>query len=246
MSWETNADSMVMRSLIEFDAASIPAGAIVEAAYLTLYATEGSFNPGHFGDNAASVCRITSAWDAETVNWENQPSADPSAEVQFSELASPLTNLEQLDITALVQDMLTDGDTTLGLSLLLQSEEIYKSINFASSDHENETLRPTLVVRFENPVSTGIEENALSAGLNLYPNPASTHATVQFMLNQPSTVGMEIYDLQGKLVKVVEAALFPAGNVQLSLSLSELPAGHFIAALRNSDTVLKTIHFQRI
>jgi signal peptidase len=67
MTVASRATAKNMRSVVSFDVSSIPAGATIDAATLTLCLKEVS--PGRTYD----LHRATSSWDEATVNWSNQP-----------------------------------------------------------------------------------------------------------------------------------------------------------------------------
>jgi len=51
-------------------------------------------------------------------------------------------------VTQLVQDMVTENKIH-GFSLQLQKEQTYRSITFGSSEQEDATKRPLLIVEYE-------------------------------------------------------------------------------------------------
>jgi hypothetical protein len=53
-----------------------------------------------------------------------------------------------LKITALIQDYTSDRDNSYGIFLKLVSEDPYKILLLASSDHQNESIRPKLDVYY--------------------------------------------------------------------------------------------------
>ena len=125
MSWETNADSMILRSLIEFDASQVPAGAVIEEAWISLYSSDGSENPTHFGDNEARICQLPTGWDASTVTWDNQPQPSPESEVLLDKTLNPWQDFEHIDITELVKSILSEEEGVIGLSLLFFALHLY-------------------------------------------------------------------------------------------------------------------------
>ncbi|MFT7589423.1 MAG: hypothetical protein ACI959_001641 [Limisphaerales bacterium] len=246
MSWESNADTMIMRSLIEFDASEVPAGAIVEEAWISLYASEGSNNPVHFGENEARICRLASGWDADSVSWENQPLPSPESEVLLEKTTSPGEHFEHIEVTDLVQSILAEESGVIGLSLLLQSEDIYTSLNFASADHADSDLHPRLTVRILAPSSTGIEVHEIQQSVSLYPNPAISNATLEFNLEQAGEITVQFHNVMGQLLEVNVIGLISSGLQKIDFPVSHLPAGQVFATIILNGKPVSVTKFVRI
>jgi hypothetical protein len=94
---------------------------------------------------------------------------------------------------------------------------------------------------------TGIDDRddeikSLSA-MKVFPNPLSSQGTVQFNLGAVSSVNMEIYSLQGKLVKSVSEQRMGQGeHKRIRFGTSELSTGTYILRLRAGNTT-KTVKF---
>lgn len=84
---------------------------------------------------------------------------------------------------------------------------------------------------------------ALVAGdLTIFPNPASTDATIGFALHARSQVTINVYDMNGRLVKQQKAGPTPAGLHQVTVDVSSLRDGAYIAEL-NTGAARKTARF---
>ncbi len=53
-------------------------------------------------------------------------------------------NFENIDVTTLVSDMLSDMDGSHGFAFKMLNETPFRCVLFASSDHEDPALRPRL------------------------------------------------------------------------------------------------------
>ena len=75
--------------------------------------------------------------------------------------------------------------------------------------------------------TTGLEPPRSESILDVrcYPNPISDYATISFVLEASSEVSMELYDLQGRRVKVFGQGHYPIGKNKVSLSKEDLHAG---------------------
>lgn len=89
------------------------------------------------------------------------------------------------------------------------------------------TYRP-----YSAPVVVGIEEPALATTMKLYPNPASSMATVRF--NTPGSRQLQLFDIRGTLLKCYNTTA-----TTLHLDLSSLAKGIYI--LRCGEAVAKIV-----
>lgn len=114
----TNAHDL--RSLLRFDltGATLAAG---EVATLNLYVTTGAGvgfpvkDPSAAESVVADVYALTSAFDASTATWGNQPSFDPA--VIDSEVVDGVNRWVSFDVTPLVQSWLTAPASNFGFSV---------------------------------------------------------------------------------------------------------------------------------
>ncbi len=84
---------------------------------------------------------------------------------------------------------------------------------------------------------TGVE-NHFEGGIELYPNPVSNEiAYVKYQLNSESNIRMEIYDMQGKLVKSIFEGFETAGVYNKEIDLSGLNSGMYTCKIVADDQV---------
>lgn len=85
--------------------------------------------------------------------------------------------------------------------------------------------------------TVGVAENSLAGNdFSIYPNPSSETATVAYHLASAATVGLEVFDVLGKMVYQVPALSQPEGAYSLSLSKREQKLGngvYFVKLLVN-------------
>jgi len=154
--WTFNGVFGIVRSVVEFDLTVIPPGAAIEGAYLSLYAWDSptSMEPHSnlSGSNACWLQRITTYWEEETVTWNNQPDVTTQNQVGIPETGDPDKDYLDIDVTALVRDMLLYPESSFGFMLKLQDENYYRRMNFCSSDHPDSLKHPKLVITFKTDV----------------------------------------------------------------------------------------------
>lgn len=77
-----------------------------------------------------------------------------------------------------------------------------------------------------------------SVRTNLYPNPAVDKVTVDFSLPQAASVGIDIYDVTGRLMVSQPDRDFTAGNQSVTLSVQSMPSNlYFLRLTINRDVV---------
>lgn len=72
-------------------------------------------------------------------------------------------------------------------------------------------------------------------GLNIYPNPASTEATVAYQLKNVGDVEVKLTDMQGKIVTSTTFASQQAGNHQFKISTAPIANGVYMLQLTTAD-----------
>ena len=80
----------------------------------------------------------------------------------------------------------------------------------------------------------GIDEIANLNGIELYqnvPNPAEATTSIRFELLQARRVALEIRDLQGRLIEVLEQGMLPAGTHNVVYDVAGLGAGLYTYTL---------------
>ncbi|MEM1327169.1 MAG: 3-coathanger stack domain-containing protein [Bacteroidota bacterium] len=91
-----------------------------------------------------------------------------------------------------------------------------------------------------NATETEIEARTqtLVSDLRLAPNPTTDHTLVQVRVSQQSPLQLEVYDLNGRLVKqLAQQVQQEAGDYFYDLDVSQFPTGIYIVALRLGDEV---------
>jgi hypothetical protein len=147
--WTHSGAFTANRVALDFDLSSIPPGAIIYSAYLSLFFNHTSeYGNEHVGETGFFIQRITSDWDESTVTWNTKPTTTTVNRVWIDGATQPYQDFPEIDITALIQDYTSDRDNSYGIFLKLVSEDPYKILLLASSDHQNESIRPKLDVYY--------------------------------------------------------------------------------------------------
>ncbi len=74
-------------------------------------------------------------------------------------------------------------------------------------------------------------DNTTASQISVYPNPAVTSATVAFDMERSSDAELNIFDIQGRLVKSVSYDNLQTGHQTLSINVNDLEKGTYIVRL---------------
>ncbi len=137
------------RSLIQWTLDSIPAGATVFSAVMSLYCEYVASTNGH----TIGAYRITGLWEENTVTWNNQPAHDSTAAATTTVFGADVWY--DWNLTSLVQAWVDGTYANYGLMLIGEEGVAGSHKNFWSSDYvNNPSLRPKLIVTYSQPPTT--------------------------------------------------------------------------------------------
>lgn len=137
-------------SLIKFDTLDQLQSISVLSATLTLYELPDNpwSNGGQFGDNESRLFRPSEAWDELSTTWNSQPDYNQD---QFKII--PTNNdyhAISIDVTDWVIDMIETPANNHGFLIRPTDVDHYRSMSFSSSDHEDASLWPELLIEYED------------------------------------------------------------------------------------------------
>jgi len=156
--WTNQGTPDTARSLLQFDLSSVPVGSVITYAYLSLYNNPTTpYAQGQHstlsGPNNLFIQRIISPWDENSVTWFSQPIATSQNEVSVAASTSAHQDYPNINVTALLQDMVDNPLSSYGFMIRLQDEGYYRAMVFASSDYTDAAKRPMLVFNYMLPTS---------------------------------------------------------------------------------------------
>jgi hypothetical protein len=215
---------------MDFDLSSVPAGSTVLAAFLSLtaigpFATTGEVATiGHVGDNACQLQRIIDPWNENVVTWNTQPTVTDENQVLLTTSTYPTQNYLNIDVSALVQDMIDDPAGSHGFRIALVNETLTRGMAFHSSEAPDPDRRPLLTVVYGNcagPIGMDVLSNG-GVPFMVTPNVTSAGGTVVLngsVLNA-KVQRVEIRDADGRLVLSRAVGTWP-----FTLDIPEVAAG---------------------
>lgn len=231
--WTFGGQYVAVRNLLFFDLFSIPQNAVVSSAKLSLYSYNSPWNGSHStmsGSNEAYLSRVISSWNEYAVTWNTMPTITTQNHVYLPATLYAIQDYIDIDVTLLVQDMLADPFNSYGFMMQLITEQFYRRMLFASSDHADSTLHPKLEVCFTYTAGLKGAEDPHTLQVRCYPNPARDILTVE------NTTGKEI---RMKIVNSIGEPVFQGHSdaTPISLDLSTFPAGMYMIRIEGEDWI---------
>jgi len=114
----------------------------------------------------------------------------------------------------------TDGNTeSFPLSQVRKITFSGTILNLHLTDETTESWDVNVISHysFDNTVGLpAVNSTPVVSDMKVFPNPSSGAVTISYFLNKSSNVGLEIYDLQGKMVKKVFSSVQTAGKQKQS------------------------------
>ncbi len=86
--------------------------------------------------------------------------------------------------------------------------------------------------------SVGTHEISESQIINLYPNPTSDLINIEFQLNNPETVSLTIYNLQGKTIATPTIGDKGQGKHKVTISTAHLPKGIYLVRMNVGKEII--------
>lgn len=248
--WTNGSAPVLARSIFQFDLSSIPQGAIIDKACLTLYNNPSSTNNGgshssRSGSNKSLLKLVTSSWSESTVTWNNQPTTTNKGAVILAKSSSENEDYLCIGVTDMVQNMVDKPAENYGFLLQVADESYYRCMVFASSDCSDTTKHPKLEIEYKVKLPTDVAQTRqLSNGISTFPNPCNQ--VINFDVSHESVDGysLEMYTLQGKRVFQQNGLKNSSGH--LSYNISALKPSLYMAVLSSEHGVLATKKIQVI
>jgi len=149
---ETSWDNRILMRFNDME--FINSSAQIDSAILTLYVYyQDGCNSNDcvpLGNNLLGFYPLVRAWDEQSVTWENQPEWNTEVEVKSTEAIGNSDTYFSIDIAPVVQYWLDEENYGMMIKLLDEDniDFVEKVVEFYSSDHADEELRPQLTLYY--------------------------------------------------------------------------------------------------
>lgn len=154
-------NDILYRSLLKFDLGSIPSGASIISAELTLYMNLDYSGTGTIA--SITPYAVVDSWNGATVTWNNQPAINNS-------VAGTTTNVTVIgfysfNVLNLVSAWFNGSLTNNGLELKTEETASLETKSFASSEAASQ--KPVLTIQYDTtvvPIDVNISGHAVTSG----------------------------------------------------------------------------------
>ena len=174
--WTLDGTPYVGMNVLKFDLSKIPQGAKINDARLSLYYDPDGSWSGHYGLNASFIKRVTSAWDRNTVCWNNKPSSTETGKIDIPEITDPYQDLTDIDVTHFVEGWVADPSSNFGVIMGLYEQNPYACLILSSSIEKDSTKWPKLVITYDGCTLPVAGFTATTSGLTSVFTDASVNA----------------------------------------------------------------------
>jgi PKD repeat protein len=147
--WSYGGEFGIGRSFIDIPLPVLPEHYSNFKASLNFFYNYSATHVGHAGDNGCIIERVIQPWAEDYMNWSNQPGVTSSSSVFIESSIENNQDYEAIDVTQLVMDMYSFPESSFGFRLSLITEDLYRSMIFASGDHPDERVRPFLLIEYD-------------------------------------------------------------------------------------------------
>jgi len=140
------------RGVISFNYSSIPSNAIVDSAFVHLYAMSQSSGLSHGGSNASMLQMITSSWNENTVTWASAPSVNNGIQTMIPSSSNNYQNYK-INVTSMVQYHVNNPALNYGFLFRLVNEDPFLpgKLYFYSSDGAPSGKAPKINIYYHIP-----------------------------------------------------------------------------------------------
>ena len=225
--WTFSGETGHYRSFLQFDLTAVPSSAQLVSANLSLYHNNTSTSDGHEGSNSASLRRITSPWEEQSINWNNQPSTSEVNEIILPVSSNESEDYEDFDLLPLVTDWVANPADNYGFMMKQVTEQIYRSLKFSSGDYEDPGRHPKLDVCYTTIVSN---KDLEFKEVEILPNPFEQSFIIR-NLEGPYTI--QISDINGRIV--YQRNLVSERSGLVVDEMHDLPAGMYFVRASGSE-----------
>lgn len=107
-----------------------------------------------------------------------------------------------------------------------------------AGNHENEILASANAANYWFFNTASIDNSKKKLGVKLLqntPNPTSDNTTISFHINSPNYIKLELYNIEGKLLKSIYNGIITEGNHSYIVNTSSLSAGIYIYKLTTKE-----------
>jgi plastocyanin len=123
--------------------------------------------------------------------------------------------------------------------LLITAAMAGKTIYFGSGAHPGSGMKGQIIVNAVPAIHTN---HFNEFDFAVYPNPVSTDSWINLQLNRSERITIQVFDMQGRIVRTFIDQEMKAGNIKMPFNLNSLDRGNYIVQMRsNKERINKQI-----
>lgn len=242
--WTTGGIPYTWRTLLKFDLPTLPTGATIDTAFLSVYAntTSPSGNPGSptWGTgNAVGIYRLLSPWDTSTLTWGTQPLFSTTNGDTLLQSTSWTQDYVNVNITDLVKDAYIYGNNGFLFKHLQETTHLNSMIFYSPSSYTSDSNKtPRLKIKYTYTTSVNDPKHD-AMQVNIYPNPA--HGIVSLLIKKASSdiAKISLSDYTGRIF--MERTIDDTSTeITWPIDVSSYPAGVYIIRVKQNDGMIVT------
>ena len=159
----------------------------------------------------------------------------------LQESISPSEDYLNIDVTELIRDMVSNPSTNFGFIIMNRIENIYRSMNFASSNCSIIDKRPKLDITYNGDVSIEPVTSGIPADYKLsqnFPNPFNPSTTIKFDIPESSHATLKIFDEMGKEISSLVNDNLNPGSYEVKWDGSNFSSGAYFVRFESGNNVI--------
>ena len=240
--WTSSGEPYTWQFLLQFDMSAVPADAVINSAYLSLWAnltspSGYSGRPMYGTGNATYINRIVDPWSTTTLTWMTPPGFSMTHPATLAQSTATDENYLNQNVTAMVQDMFQYEGNHGFLFRMVQETTPYNSMIFCSPEYytTDTSMSPLLVVTYTT--NTGVNEvNTEREALTVEPNPATNQIIATYGAGKFGKASLVLMDMTGRILIAHETTL-TGQNYNETLPVLDLPRGTYLLRLTTGSEV---------
>jgi len=260
----------VTRAYVSFSLPQLPEGYEIINSTIRLYQNRSVGNGGYGYPNWSIAggdtidCIISHINYGEELNFEDWEKGDTGNSNTYNNNVGVITaegmsepgyhgerGYRYLDITdcVLLDYTLNNIHTQYRIAFEIDTDydddDDYIGFSTADASYPDERS-PKLYFTYWDGVSITDEEMTEFTSFHIFPNPVTTEATLQFQLNRPHTIGIDVYDIRGRKCMESSAITLSQGEHQIPLDFSNQANGVYFIRLNCGSrfSIHKLLHIK--
>ena len=116
--------------------------------------------------------------------------------------------------------------------ILITAAMAGQTIYFGSASSIASGMKGRIVV---NAVPGIFNNDSRDFNFTVYPNPVKTDSWINIELNRSERISIQVYDMNGRIVRTFIDQQMNAGNIKMPFTLNQLESGNYIVQMRSGN-----------